>query len=55
LTALQRLFAGEVKSNDVPLKTLRHKRNATVDEGEVQDPLDEETERHLCVGVLAVP
>ncbi|KAJ6629913.1 Ion transport protein-domain-containing protein [Mycena sp. CBHHK59/15] len=44
LTALQRLFAGEVKSNDVPLTTLHHARNETLGGGHAQD---EETERHL--------
>ncbi|KAJ7661709.1 Ion transport protein-domain-containing protein [Mycena rosella] len=42
LTALQKLFAGEVK-NDIPLATLRHGRNETLGGG----THDEETERHL--------
>ncbi|KAJ6583225.1 hypothetical protein B0H10DRAFT_2340382 [Mycena sp. CBHHK59/15] len=46
LTALQRLFAGEVKSNDVPLTTLHHARNETLGGGHAQD---EETERHFEV------
>ncbi|KAF8882238.1 Ion transport protein-domain-containing protein [Infundibulicybe gibba] len=40
LTALQRLFAGDLRSNDVPLATLRHARQETIGG-------DEEIERHL--------
>ncbi|KAJ7487740.1 hypothetical protein B0H11DRAFT_2409132 [Mycena galericulata] len=43
LTALQKLFAGEVKG-DIPLTTFRHARSETLGGG---DPQDEETERHL--------
>ncbi|KAJ6570981.1 Ion transport protein-domain-containing protein [Mycena vulgaris] len=43
LTALQKLFAGETKS-DIPLETLRHGRGETFRGG---DPQADETERHL--------
>ncbi|GLB42802.1 putative calcium channel [Lyophyllum shimeji] len=39
LNALQRLFAGEARSDDVPMSTLRH--------GRAETDHDEETERHL--------
>ncbi|THU96001.1 hypothetical protein K435DRAFT_778779 [Dendrothele bispora CBS 962.96] len=42
LSALQKLFAGDEKSYDVPLTTLKHTRNETL--GTLGD---EETERHL--------
>jgi hypothetical protein len=44
LTALQRFFAGDTKSYDVPLATLRHARTETAPDVEL---IDEETERHL--------
>jgi hypothetical protein len=44
LTALQRLFAGDPTSYDIPLTTLRHARNETNSDANV---IDEETERHL--------
>jgi voltage-dependent calcium channel len=44
LTTLQRLFAGDPKSYDVPLATLRHARTETVPDLNL---IDEETERHL--------
>ncbi|KAF8151534.1 high-affinity cell membrane calcium channel [Crassisporium funariophilum] len=42
LTALQQLFAGEVKSSDIPMTTLRHPGQEAS-----SDPFDEEMERHL--------
>ncbi|KAE9397917.1 hypothetical protein BT96DRAFT_1020456 [Gymnopus androsaceus JB14] len=42
LTALQKLFGGDEKANDVPLTTLKHNRSETL--GALGD---EETERHL--------
>ncbi|KAF5341523.1 hypothetical protein D9758_012561 [Tetrapyrgos nigripes] len=42
LSALQKLFAGDEKNNDVPLATLKHSRSDTL--GALRD---EETERHL--------
>ncbi|KAI5121745.1 hypothetical protein M0805_009034 [Coniferiporia weirii] len=44
ITALQRLFSGESRSNDVPLATLRAGRRDSIGH---QDPNDEELERHL--------
>lgn len=44
INLLQRLFAGEIRSNDVPLATLRAARRDSVTP---QDPNDEELERHL--------
>jgi voltage-dependent calcium channel len=44
LTMLQQLFAGESRTNDVPLTTLRQARR---DSATPQDPNDDETERHL--------
>ncbi|KAF7416082.1 calcium channel protein [Pleurotus ostreatus] len=44
LSALQRLFAGDVRSNDVPLTTFRHDRAGTLAS---VDPQDDEIERHL--------
>ncbi|KAF9005006.1 Ion transport protein-domain-containing protein [Cyathus striatus] len=41
LTALQKLFAGELKSDDMPMQTLRHARQETLGHQ------DEEVERHL--------
>ena len=41
LTALQQLFSGEDKTDDIPMTTLRQETAATL------DPLDEEMERHL--------
>ncbi|OBZ73074.1 Calcium-channel protein cch1 [Grifola frondosa] len=46
LRRLQALFSGETTSNDVPLTTLRNGRRDSV---APQDPVDEETERHLEV------
>ncbi|KAI0667461.1 Ion transport protein-domain-containing protein [Trametes maxima] len=46
LRRLQRLFAGEITAGDVPLTTLRHNRRES---SATQDPVDEETERHLEV------
>ncbi|KAL6310254.1 Ion transport protein-domain-containing protein [Sparassis latifolia] len=46
LKRLQRLFAGETDANDVPMATIRNgRRDSTIP----QDPVDEETERHLEV------
>ncbi|KAF8962909.1 high-affinity cell membrane calcium channel [Flammula alnicola] len=42
LTALQQLFAGETKANDIPMVTLQHERPDSSN-----DPVDEEMERHL--------
>lgn len=42
--ALQKLFVGEKKSNDVPLATLKANRRDTI---APQDPNDEELGRHL--------
>jgi voltage-dependent calcium channel len=44
LTALQRLFAGDPTSYDIPLTTLRHARNDMSSDANI---IDEETERHL--------
>jgi voltage-dependent calcium channel len=44
LTILQQLFAGDVRTNDVPLTTIRQARR---DSAAPQDPTDDETERHL--------
>lgn len=41
---LQQLFAGESKSNDIPMSNLRQARR---DSDAPQDPNEEETERHL--------
>lgn len=41
---LQQLFAGESRSNDVPLTNIRHGRR---DSMAPQNPNDDETERHL--------
>ena len=43
-TALQQLFSGEDKSEDIPMTTLRQETAAT---SSTLDPLDEEMERHL--------
>ncbi|KDR66929.1 hypothetical protein GALMADRAFT_258813 [Galerina marginata CBS 339.88] len=45
LTALQQLFAGDVKTNDISLSTFRHNGQETSDNP--SDPFDEEMERHL--------
>ncbi|KAF9039224.1 high-affinity cell membrane calcium channel [Panaeolus papilionaceus] len=42
LTALQQLFAGDDKNQDIPLTTLRHAKQEPS-----ADPFDEEVERHL--------
>ncbi|TFK38523.1 high-affinity cell membrane calcium channel [Crucibulum laeve] len=44
LTALQRLFAGETRTNDIPLASLRHARQDTLGHG---DHYNEEMEKHL--------
>jgi hypothetical protein len=44
LTLLQQLFAGDTRTDDVPLTNLRQARR---DSAVRQDPNDEETERHL--------
>ncbi|EGN97267.1 hypothetical protein SERLA73DRAFT_110442 [Serpula lacrymans var. lacrymans S7.3] len=44
LTMLQQLFVGDMRSNNVPLANLRRARH---DSMALQDPIDEETERHL--------
>lgn len=46
VSALQRLFTGDRRTNDVPLATLRNVRK---DSDGPQDPNDEELERHMCV------
>ena len=43
LTALEQLFTGEVKTDDIPMTTLRQGQEASTS----MDPLDEEMERHL--------
>ena len=44
LTALEQLFSGEVKTDDIPMATLRQETATT---STTMDPLDEEVERHL--------
>ena len=44
ITALQKLFSGESKTNDVPLATLRSGKRDSV---APQNPNDEELTRHL--------
>lgn len=44
LSALQRLFAGDTRSNDMPLSTFRHPRGETATS---MDANEDETERHL--------
>ena len=43
LNLLQNLFSGEKTDNDVPLNTIRNRRDSVVP----HDAIDEETERHL--------
>jgi hypothetical protein len=45
LSALQQLFSGEDKSEDIPMTTLRQETAAST--STTLDPLDEEMERHL--------
>lgn len=44
ISALQKLFVGENRSNDVPLANLKANRRDSITP---QDPNDEELERHL--------
>jgi hypothetical protein len=50
LTALQQLFSGEEKTDDIPMTTLRQETAATsitAATSTTVDPLDEEMKRHL--------
>ncbi|CAA7264458.1 unnamed protein product [Cyclocybe aegerita] len=50
LTALQQLFTGDTKTDDIPMTTLRHQGREPS-----TDPLDEEMERHLELLVAVNP
>jgi hypothetical protein len=50
---LQRLFAGETVSNDVPLAPIRHTRKASIATADMTlDSQDDLTERHWYVFVF---